>query len=154
MVAKDDATDAAKASTPSAPAPSPTGVSAEKAAANAEAAKNAEKTAGRIRNVDEDSKFRTVGEDGQPLLNVEIEDLDTTVHGKKVTKTADEGNEKRDTKKEAPITTVAQLRDKGLEVGVMPASSQVEEVRERETKALEKLGQEHRPPASERGGKK
>lgn len=101
-----------------------------------------------------EEESRTIGEDGQPLLNVKIEELKTTVTGKKPSKTAEEQEEKRDTKKEAPITTVAQLRDKGLEAGVMPASSQVEEVRESETKALEKLGELHRPPAAERGGKK
>lgn len=100
------------------------------------------------------TNLRTIGEDGQPLLDVKISKLDTTVHGKKVSKSADEKEEKRDTKKEAPISTVAQLRDKGLEAGVMPASSQVEEVRKSENEALEKLGEEHRPPAAERGGKK
>lgn len=97
------------------------------------------------------TNLRTIGEDGQPLLDVKISKLDTTVHGSKPKVAADD--KKRSEKKEAPISTVAQLRDKGLEAGVMPASSQVEEVRKSENEALVKLGEEHRPPAAERGKK-
>lgn len=125
----------------------PTGVTKAQADANLKAVSTADAEA------TDNSKNRKTDESGRPLLDVKMEaPISTSENVKAPEKDASE--KKRDTKEEAPVRSVAQLRDRGIEKGVMPTSQQVEEMRKIETEGLEKLSHEVRKPSSETKSKK
>ena len=120
----------------------PSGVSQAQANANLQAVSKADATA-----TDNSANRKTDPETGRPLLDVKMEAPKST-SANETAPTKDASEKKRDTSKEAPVQSVAQLRDAGIAKGVAPTSKQVEEMRKIETDAEAELSKQIRKPGA------